>query len=275
MCDFSAVPNNTVYNITNTNTVSGGASEVMQFRINQPSKRDYRPVADTLNNLVNLQEQWEASAGKIIKDITMSQVLNSDGCPTALTILEDGMLMDVMYGSVIESVVGTVEKWTFKNPTSDVHPFHLHIVHMQCGVNDSVINTNVLKDNVPIPMAVNEGDGSQITYVCYVATMPSLSLIVNSSVSPTGFGFSLNGSYVAHCHTLEHEDNSMMTYFALVNETDSMDMDKPSNMADKSLLLLLILIVLVVPPVLYALYHGVCSKKLMPTDGEEGVSMSG
>lgn len=254
LCDFSAVPNNTAYNITNTNTVSGGAAEVMQFRINQPSKREYRPVADTLNDLVDLREEWAASAGKITKDITMSQVVNSDGCPTALTILEDGMRMDVMDGGVIESVVGTVEKWTFRNPTSDVHPFHLHVVHMQCGVDDSMIDTNVLKDNVPIPMALMKGDKSQVTYVCYVAVMPSHSLIVNSSVSRSEFGFSLDGSYVAHCHTLEHEDNSMMTLFALVNATDSTDKDVNN-------LLFLILLVLLVPPAMYVWYRGVYNSK--------------
>jgi FtsP/CotA-like multicopper oxidase with cupredoxin domain len=275
MCDFSEVISNTSYNVTNMNTVSGGSTEIMQFRVNQPSDRKYRHVADTLNDLIDLQATWEATVDKITKDISMSETLNVDGCPTALTILEDGMLMNTMSDNVIESIIGTVEKWTFRNPTSDVHPFHLHVVHMQCGINDSTINTNELKDNVPIPMAMNSGDNDEITYICYVATMPSLSLIVGSTVPPTGFGFSTNGSYVAHCHTLEHEDNSMMTYFALIDSTEYLKASSNGDSSTKNYLLCLLLLILAIPVGVCVWYFVRTYKSIpVPRETEEGVVMS-
>ena len=246
MCDFSAVANQTAYNVTNTNTVSGGAMEVIQFRVNQPSSYSYHPVAETLNDLLNLQQQWESSEAKIVKNIGMSAELNTDGCATALTILEDGVLMDIASNSVIESTIGTVEKWVFTNPTTDVHPFHIHLVHIQCGPNDSAINTNELKDTYPILMG---SESSETTTVCYVATMPSLSLIVGSTVSPSGFGFNTSGNYVAHCHTLEHEDNRMMTFFALVGATRTDTVDNNGSTNKNAMLLLLLLLLLLLVPV--------------------------
>ena len=216
MCDFTNVPNNTMYNLTNSNPMSSGMSEIMQFRVNMPSKRAPTTMPTILNNITNLQEMWASTPNAVEKNISMGQFNDANGCATQLILMENGIYLNSSAGATIQSVKGTVEKWNFMNPTMDVHPFHLHVVHMQCGNDNSNIDTNSLKDDVPIPIS-NMSDPSSITQICYVAIMPSKALLWNTIIQPDDFGFSTVDKYVAHCHILEHEDNDMMAFYQLVD----------------------------------------------------------
>ncbi|KAF0692828.1 hypothetical protein As57867_016075, partial [Aphanomyces stellatus] len=121
--------------------------------------------------------------------------------------------------------LGKVEKWQFKNPTDDAHPFHWHLVNAQCGPDDNSINKNQLKDVVVIP---NEPQSTKVTQVCYVACVPDKFLLEGSTASPTDYGFSTDEPYLAHCHILEHEENAMMSWFQLMKQDDDAPVDDGS-----------------------------------------------
>jgi FtsP/CotA-like multicopper oxidase with cupredoxin domain len=246
MCDFSNTELGTVYNMTNANPINAGMMEIMQFRVNLPATQEYKQLPSILNNITDLQWMWENTENAITKNITMGQFLNSNSCATELIVMENGKYMNLSAGDTIHSTKGVVEKWNFMNPTADVHPFHIHVVHMQCGSTNETIDSNSLKDDIPIPIA-NSSNGialeSQITKICYIAMMPSKSLIWNSTTGPADFGFSTNESYVAHCHILEHEDNDMMSWFALDDAT--IDNNSDSSNSDYQLLYLLFLLLFI------------------------------
>jgi len=129
-----------------------------------------------------------------------------------LRISAGGKVKDFSKDEYIPCEVGKVEKWNFRNPTEDTHPFHWHLVHAQCGPTEDTPNTNELRDVFPIPPAQPKGS-YKTSQVCYVACTPSHYLIENSTASPTNFGFRVTTPYLVHCHILEHEENMMMTWF--------------------------------------------------------------
>lgn len=226
LCDFStygSLPRKMVpsalFNVIDLNSEdpSGGAP-VIQFRISKPKDTaweivDDKPLASTLNTYKDLKTLWISTNGTT-RDITLNEIVDAEDCPVMLTVSENNTVKSFMKGDVIQCEKGKVEKWRFHNPTADVHPFHWHVVHFQCGPDEDNINTNELKDVYPIPNS--EGNPDDVTQVCYVACTPSEFLVQNSKRTSTDFGFSTKDPYLVHCHILEHEENEMMTWFQIV-----------------------------------------------------------
>ena len=209
-CDFSSFKLGTFFNITNNNTDNNGASDIIQFRVKE--KRMYATkvvLPKTLNRIKDLRTLWKQTGGTT-RNITLNEITDNNDCPVALTVSENNQIKEFMKDQYIQCERGEVEKWNFKNPTEDFHPFHWHLVHFQCGTTDDTPNTNEIKDVFPIP----PGSGSDdIKQVCYVACTPGNYLIEKSIVKPTDFGFPIKNPYLVHCHILEHEENDMMTWF--------------------------------------------------------------
>ena len=89
--------------------------------------------------------------------------------------------------------LGGIEVWTFQNNTGDDHPLHVHDVNFQ------VLNTN--------GSAPTGADASWKETV----NVPS-----RGSVKVIAKFDDHTGTYVFHCHRLEHEDNMMMTQFKVI-----------------------------------------------------------
>jgi suppressor of ftsI len=91
---------------------------------------------------------------------------------------------------------GTVEQWTVLNETGEVHAFHVHQVHFLVeainGVPQSTLNW---LDTVNVPYET-PGNGTQ--------QPGSVTLLVDLR-DPI-----VKGTFVYHCHILEHEDGGMM-----------------------------------------------------------------
>jgi len=81
--------------------------------------------------------------------------------------------------------LGTLEEWTIRNTSDEMHPFHIHINPFQV----------VSIDGVPI-----DAKGYRDTF-----QVPANGEIVFRSQF-----LDFTGKYVYHCHILPHEDNSMM-----------------------------------------------------------------
>jgi FtsP/CotA-like multicopper oxidase with cupredoxin domain len=89
---------------------------------------------------------------------------------------------------------GDVEDWTIENRSHELHAFHIHQLHfLLVGWNGAPINDTFLRDTINIPY----WDGKSAAY-------PSVTLRMDFR-DPNSVG-----TFVYHCHVLEHEDGGMM-----------------------------------------------------------------
>ncbi len=89
---------------------------------------------------------------------------------------------------------GTVEDWIIENRAEEAHAFHIHQMHFQVMQRDGQpLNEGLLRDTVDLP----PWDGKSAAY-------PSVKLRMDFR-NPD-----IVGTFVYHCHILEHEDGGMM-----------------------------------------------------------------
>lgn len=219
LCDFSNVNVGSVFNITNPNdnvATQQLFNDIIQVRIKSTddasSPVERVDVPSVTNRIKNLKDLYDANPGTQ-RNLTLKEVTNDDDCPQQLQLLVNDVVSNFEDKDYVTCEIGKVEKWVFKNPTADVHPWHWHAIAVQCGDTEETINTNELKDTVQIPNL--EDDYENPTQVCYVACTPNNYLLEGSTTEPTAFEFDTTEPYVVHCHMLEHEEHSMMTYFKL------------------------------------------------------------
>jgi FtsP/CotA-like multicopper oxidase with cupredoxin domain len=88
---------------------------------------------------------------------------------------------------------GTVEDWIVENRAPESHTFHIHQLHFQVLERDGKpVDEAALRDTVDLPF----WDGK--------SPYPSLKLRMDFR-SPE-----IVGTFLYHCHILEHEDGGMM-----------------------------------------------------------------
>jgi FtsP/CotA-like multicopper oxidase with cupredoxin domain len=87
---------------------------------------------------------------------------------------------------------GTVEQWTLLNSTGQVHDFHIHQVHFIVQDIDGVSQPLGWRDSINLPPA--HLDGSE-----------SVSHVLIDFRDPL-----VRGTFLFHCHILQHEDGGMM-----------------------------------------------------------------
>jgi FtsP/CotA-like multicopper oxidase with cupredoxin domain len=89
---------------------------------------------------------------------------------------------------------GTVEDWVIQNRARESHVFHIHQLHFQLIARDGVVvDDPALRDTIDIPA----WSGAPARY-------PSVRLRMDFR-SPA-----IIGTFLFHCHILEHEDGGMM-----------------------------------------------------------------
>lgn len=131
--------------------------------------------------------------------------------------MPDGSQMLLLNGKrwsdpVVEKpVLGTTEVWELANTTGDLHPFHIHLVRFQ------------VLDRTPFDVDAYKKTG-QINLTGPAVTPDASEQGWKDVVrSPQGYVTRIilrfepfAGSYVYHCHILEHEDMGMMRPFEVV-----------------------------------------------------------
>jgi spore coat protein A len=179
----------------------GGAiviRKLMQFKVTRPlSAPDTSSLPASLGVVPALSEDQVAK----VRDLTLSEELDAQG--NSKRLLLDGL---PFAAPVTEKPrLGTTEIWRLINLTMDAHPIHLHqtTFHVLDRQPFDVARYQATKQLVftgpAIRRAANEA-GLKDT----VRAMPGE---VTRILAPFR---DFSGSYVWHCHILEHEDNDMM-----------------------------------------------------------------
>ncbi len=89
---------------------------------------------------------------------------------------------------------GTVEDWIIENRSRELHAFHIHQLHfLLLDYSGRRVNEDFLRDTINVPYY----DGRSLAY-------PSVRLRMDFR-DPN-----IVGTFVYHCHLLEHEDKGMM-----------------------------------------------------------------
>jgi FtsP/CotA-like multicopper oxidase with cupredoxin domain len=89
---------------------------------------------------------------------------------------------------------GTVEDWIIENRSNELHDFHIHQLHfLLLDYAGRTVNEDFVRDTINVPYF----DGRSLAY-------PSVRLRMDFRDPNTV------GTFVYHCHILEHEDKGMM-----------------------------------------------------------------
>lgn len=225
VCDFSDEKDGAKFELTDIPTVEQDTPydpRILEIRVKSKLKTSTmvkKTIPDTLVKYKSLKTLFEETGGKN-RALFLGEIEYGVLCPQqGLIRYLNQMVNTSTVKSTLACTRGKVEKWHFKNPTDDPHPFHWHLVNAQCGPSDDEIDTNSLKDVVVIP---NAGDlpPDTITQVCYVACTPDEFLIEGATRGATEYNFETKDPYLAHCHILEHEENAMMAWFKLTDTDD-------------------------------------------------------
>jgi FtsP/CotA-like multicopper oxidase with cupredoxin domain len=93
----------------------------------------------------------------------------------------------------IVTKVGAVEDWTIENHTSEEHAFHMHQIHyLVTAINGVALTTPEMHDTFNVPFWTGSG--------------PYPSITVRMDFRDPNIA----GTFVYHCHVLDHEDAGMM-----------------------------------------------------------------
>ena len=105
---------------------------------------------------------------------------------------------------------GTVEDWIIENRSNELHAFHIHQLHfLLLDYAGRPVNEDFLRDTVNVPYF----DGRSLTY-------PSIRVRMDFR-DPN-----VVGTFVYHCHLLEHEDKGMM---GLIRVDPGPDISEPQG----------------------------------------------
>jgi FtsP/CotA-like multicopper oxidase with cupredoxin domain len=133
------------------------------------------------------------------RNLDFSEVLEdptNPNSPTNFFITEQGQTpalfsMDNPPNIVVHS--GTVEDWVIENTAMEDHIFHIHQIHFQVlEVNGQAVNDSAVRDTVDLP------------YWSGTGAYPSVKVRMDFR-DPN-----IVGTFVYHCHILQHEDAGMM-----------------------------------------------------------------
>jgi suppressor of ftsI len=100
-------------------------------------------------------------------------------------------------GPMFTARAGTVERWTLQNFTQEVHAFHIHQVHFIVQDIDGVKQPQSWWDTLNLPPAHSNGS-------------PGVAHVLVDFRDPI-----VRGTFLFHCHIMQHEDLGMMAKIAV------------------------------------------------------------
>ncbi|MCA9259962.1 MAG: multicopper oxidase domain-containing protein, partial [Planctomycetales bacterium] len=177
--------------------LDGGASadpnttgQVMKFKVIGSSGPDTSSLPLALSQF----DALDASQAVATRKLALVESTDQYGRPK---ILLDGKSWTDAISEVV--TLGTTEIWEFENFTRDAHPIHLHMDAFQL-----LDRTNRQTKVTTLPEAYEQGWEDTIL----VNPRETVRIVMQ----PNQF----TGTFVWHCHVLEHEDYEMMRPFQIV-----------------------------------------------------------
>ena len=135
--------------------------------------------------------------------------------PTTFFITQDGMTPQAFTMGQAPNIVvhsGTVETWVIQNRALEDHIFHIHQIHFQVlAVNGVAVNDPAIRDTYDLPYWTGQG------------AYPSITVAMDFR-DPN-----IVGTFVYHCHVLEHEDGGMMGKIQVVPKVTSTSTTPPTT----------------------------------------------
>lgn len=187
--------------------------QVMEFRVVPALALD----PTTPPQFLTLPALAPLPAPTVTRPLTINEVGSTihDGPAEALLgVAMGGMAMPMMWSDAVSEtpIAGATEVWEFYNLTVDAHPIHVHditfeVVNREGLVLDPLtgmpVEPMVLTGAVRPPEAWE--NGPKDTVIAYPG-----------EVTRIKGRFPKAGTFVWHCHILEHEDNEMMRPFTVM-----------------------------------------------------------
>ncbi|MEM8681426.1 MAG: multicopper oxidase domain-containing protein, partial [Planctomycetota bacterium] len=175
---------------------AGTTDQVMEFRIKAPTDPDDSLLPDSLSTIDRYDPQDAIRTRRLELVRTLDQYGRRE-------LLLDGLKWtDANTETVIQ---GELEIWEFVNMTCSAHPMHLHMEAFQ-------LLDRSTSSGQPIPLEAHElGWEDTVT----VGPWESARIMVKFD--------QYTGTFVWHCHILEHEDLEMMRTFRIVADGDFND----------------------------------------------------
>ena len=184
-------PARPIATIVSQNGVEGSASAGSLIAKSLPSKA----VAAKVTRFASLATTTPVAQ----RNLYFSEVLldpTNPLSPTTFYITQEGQTpavftMDQQPNIVVHA--GTTEDWVIENRAQEDHIFHIHQIHFQVlEVNGQAVNDPAIRDTVDVP------------YWSGTGAYPSVKVRMDFR-DPN-----IIGTFVYHCHILEHEDGGMM-----------------------------------------------------------------
>lgn len=107
---------------------------------------------------------------------------------------------------------GTIEIWELYNVTPDTHPIHLHLVQFQI-LNRAPITVDK-KGNIINVGKAKKPDPNEMGWKDTIRANPGEVTRIITRFGP------FTGTYLWHCHILEHEDHDMMRPYEVLQNHD-------------------------------------------------------
>jgi FtsP/CotA-like multicopper oxidase with cupredoxin domain len=105
-----------------------------------------------------------------------------------------------------DMIAGNYEEWTVYNRSFSDHPFHLHQNHvLVTKINGITLKQPEWHDTLDVPAAVCPKNPATCSNPVNINNLPPGSITFRTYFNPVTVG-----CFVAHCHTLDHEDIGMM-----------------------------------------------------------------
>jgi FtsP/CotA-like multicopper oxidase with cupredoxin domain len=105
-----------------------------------------------------------------------------------------------------DMIAGNYEEWTVYNHSFSDHPFHLHQNHvLVTKINGITLPQPEWHDTLDVPAVVCPDNPATCQNPVVINNLPPGSITFRTYFNPVTVG-----CFVAHCHTLDHEDLGMM-----------------------------------------------------------------
>ncbi|WPS90047.1 multicopper oxidase [Brevibacillus halotolerans] len=179
-------------------------SQIMEFRVKQKgSKKDNSKVPKRLSCLEKLDPKDAITVRKNFL------VESTDQFGRPLLLLNNMRWFDLITETPYN---GIIEIWELYNVTPDTHPIHLHLIQFQI-LNRAPITVDENGNIIDVGKA-KEPDPNEMGWKDTVRANPGEVTRIIARFGP------FTGTYVWHCHILEHEDHDMMRPYEVLKNHD-------------------------------------------------------